>query len=285
MERESMAAQPSPPMDGPQRHVRLPGTSNLRDLGGYRAGEGRRVRWGRLFRSGAMPKLGEADWRWMRDRDVATVCDLRSADERALAPTRWSGPERTRHIHADYDARLIFGQSFVPPRPGAAVNDLHQSLYALFADILAPALGEMFEALLDEQVPLIFHCSAGQDRTGLAAGLLLALLGVDRATIYADYLLSTECRQFDNELDRTGIAAFERTNIVARFYTRAIREQGIEAVKPRRLVDAEGQALLKQALDGIESRFGGLEDYAARRLGLRASGVARLRELYLEPAC
>ena len=278
-----MTAQASKVRDGSQRHVRLPGTSNLRDLGGYRTACGRQVRWGRLYRSGAMPKLGEDDWRWMRERDVAVVCDLRSGEERALAPTRWSGPERTRHIHADYDARLIFGQAFLPSESGGALNDLHQSLYALFADILAPALTELFAALHEEQVPLIFHCSAGQDRTGLAAGLLLALLGVDRATIYDDYLLSTECRQFDNELDRTGIAAFEQTNIVARFYTQAIRERGIDAVKPRRLVDAEGQALLKHALDGIEARFGSLEDYAERRLGLKADGVERLRTLYLEP--
>ncbi len=266
-----------------RRHIRLPGTSNLRDLGGYEGAGGKRVRWGRLFRSGAMPKLGAPDWDWMLARGVAVVCDLRSAPERELAPTIWAGPPGTRHIAAEYDARLIYGRSF-SPAPDGAVNDLHQSLYALFADILAPTLAEMFAALLDGQAPLIVHCSAGQDRTGLAAGILLGLLGVGRDAIYADYLLSTRCRQFDNELDRAGIAAFAETNVVARFYTDAIARSGMDAIKPRRLVDARGDALLKGALEGIDARFGSLENYAGRRLGVDAHGIERLRALYLEPA-
>lgn len=265
-----------------ERLICLPGTSNLRDLGGYAGADGRFVRWGKLYRSGAMPRLGAADWAWMRDRDIAMVCDLRSAAERELAPTLWDGPGHTRHIHAEYDPSPIYGKPFEPARPGAAVNDLHQGLYALFVDILAPTFSEMFAALLDERVPIIFHCSAGQDRTGLAAGLLLTLLGVGRETIYADYLLSTECRQFDNELDRTGIAAFAGTNMVARFYTDAIRSAGMRAIRPPRLVDAEGVALLKQAFDVVEARFGSVEAYAAQRLGIDAAAIGRLRTLYLE---
>jgi protein-tyrosine phosphatase len=265
-----------------QRHIRLPGTSNLRDLGGYAGADGRSVRWGRLYRSGAMPKLGEPDWAWMHEQGIAIVCDLRSDAERELASTRWQGPDHTRHILADYDPGPIYGKPFVPARPGAAVNDLHQGLYSLFVEILAPTFTEMLAALLDEQVPIIFHCSAGQDRTGLAAGLLLGLLGVDRETIYADYLLSTECRQFDNELDRMGVGAFAETNVVARFYTEAIQRNGINAIRPPKLVDAEGVALLKHAFDVIEEKFGSVENYAAQRLNIDAKSVERLRELYLE---
>lgn len=268
----------------PQRHIRLPGTSNLRDLGGYAGAGGRSVRWGRLYRSGAMPRLGQPDWAWMHEQGIATVCDLRSAAERELAPTLWQGPDHTRHILADYDPHPIFGKPFVPARPGAAVNDLHQGLYSLFVEMLAPAFREMFAALLDEQAPIIVHCSAGQDRTGIAAGLLLALLGVDRETIYADYLLSAECRQFDNELDRHGIGAFAETNIVARFYTEAIRRSGINAIRPPKLVDAEGAALLKHAFDVIEEQFGSVENYAAQRLGIDARGIERLRSIYLDAA-
>ncbi|ARR54726.1 hypothetical protein HY78_15430 [Rhizorhabdus wittichii DC-6] len=266
-----------------QRHVVLPGTSNLRDLGGYAGAGGRKVRWGRLYRSGAMPKLGAADWAWMRAQRIALVCDLRSAAERELAPTRWQGPEHSRHILADYDPALIYGRPFVPARPGAAVNDLHQGLYGLFVEILAPTFAELFAALLDGEVPVIVHCSAGQDRTGLAAGLLLDLLGVDRDTIYADYLLSTECRRFDNELDRLGVAAFAETNLVARFYTDAIRRNGMDAIKPPKLVDAEGTALLKHGFDAIEAQFGSVERYAERRLKMDAGAIGRLRALYLEP--
>lgn len=278
-----MSEQPSSGSDLERRHIRLPGTSNLRDLGGYPGAGGRGVRWGRLYRSGAMPKLDEADWQWMHEREIAVVCDLRSAAERELAPTRWQGPKGTRHIHADYDAALIYGRRFAPTRPGAAVNDLHQSLYALFVDILAPAFKETFAALLEDQAPIIFHCSAGQDRTGLAAGLLLSLLGVDRHIIYADYLLSTKCRQFENELDRTGVAELAETNVVARFFTDAVRENGINAVRPPRLVDDNGNALLKLAFDEIEGRFGSIEEYARQRLEIEPDDIERLRDKYLDP--
>jgi len=267
-----------------RRHIRLPGASNLRDLGGYPGHGNRTVRWGSLFRSGAMPKLAEADWQWMLAQGVATVCDLRSPQERELAPTVWQGPPRTRHIHADYDAALIFERPLAALRPDAPLNDMHHSLYPLFVDILVPALREMFEALLAGQVPLIVHCSAGQDRTGLAAGLLLAALGVDRDTILEDYLLSTECRQFENELDRMGLAAFAEANLVARFYTKAISERGIDAVKPRRLVDPQGNALLAAALEAIEARWGSIEAYLRDRLGVGPLEIDRLRSLYLEPA-
>jgi protein-tyrosine phosphatase len=278
-----MSKQPSSDNDLERRVIRLPGTSNLRDLGGYPGADGRSVRWGRLYRSGAMPRLERADWHWMHERQIAVVCDLRSAAERELAPTRWQGPKHTRHVQADYDAALIYGRRFTPPRPGAAVNDLHQSLYALFVDILAPTFREIIAALLDEQAPIIFHCSAGQDRTGLTAGLLLSLLGVDRDIIYADYLLSTQCRQFENELDRTGVAEFAETNIVARFFTDAIRENGINSVRPPRLVDGSGNALLKLAFDEIEGRFGSVGEYARQRLDLEPKDIERFRELYLEP--
>ena len=264
------------------RHIRLPGTSNLRDLGGYSAAGGQSVLWGKLFRSGAMPKLGEADWAWMRERNIAVVCDLRTAAERELAPTRWQGPISTRHIRAEYDPAPIYGKPLEPARPGAAVNELHQSLYALFVDILAPVFTDLFAALVDEQVPIIFHCSAGQDRTGFAAGLLLSLLGVDRETIYADYLLSTQCRQFENELDREGAAAFAQTNMVARFYTDAISKSGTKAVRPPKLVDAQGAPLLKHLFDVVEQRFGSMENYAEQCLGIDAAAVDHLRSLYLE---
>lgn len=267
-----------------RRHIRLTGASNLRDLGGYRGHGNKTIRWGCLFRSGAMPRLAAADWQWMHAQRIATVCDLRSPQERELAPTVWQGPAATRHIHADYDAGLIFERSLAALGHDAPLNDMHDSLYPLFVDILVPAFREMFQALVAEQAPLIFHCSAGQDRTGLAAGLLLTVLGVDRSIILEDYLLSTDCRQFDNELDRTGIAAFAQTNIVARFYTKAIGERGMGAVKPRRLVDSSGHALLKGALEGIEQRWGSIEAYVDGQLGIGSAGVDRLRALYLDPA-
>lgn len=264
-----------------ERLVRLPGTSNLRDFGGYPAAGGRQVRRGQLYRSGAMPKLGPVDWEWMQARAIATVCDLRSDQEREVAPTLWRGRPDAHHIHASYDGAVLFSASSDSWLPGRALNDLHQNVYPLFAELLAPVFAEMFAALLDARAPLIVHCSAGQDRTGLAVGLVLTALGVPRPLIFEDYLLSTQARRFDNELDRVGLARLAATNVVARFYADALARHGMNAVKPRPLVDPEGQPLLALAFSALEGRWGGIDAYLEQKLGIGPAAVARLRELYL----
>src|SRR3546814_9462119 len=80
------------------RHVPLEGGSNLRDVGGYETADGRSVRWNVIYRSGALSRPSAVDWQWMIERDIGVVCDLRSGEERALAPTDWQGGDRTRHV-------------------------------------------------------------------------------------------------------------------------------------------------------------------------------------------
>src|ERR1700733_2683413 len=134
-----------------QRHIRLPGASNLRDIGGYAASDGAQVRWGRIYRSGAMPRFGEVDCRWIKQQGIATVVDLRSDGERELAPCSWIAEHEARHVAARYDAGLIFPEDAGSPSRGGALNDLHQSLYTLFADLLAPTYRAMFAALIAEE--------------------------------------------------------------------------------------------------------------------------------------
>lgn len=265
------------------RQIRLPNTSNLRDVGGYEGLGGKTVRWGLIYRSGAMPRLAEPDWRWMAERRIATVCDLRTPEERELAPTNWQGGDETRHIEADYGAHHIFRNAQADSSKSGALNDLHHSLYSKFPHLLAPALQAMFQALLDGRTPLIVHCSAGQDRTGLAVGLVLSALGVPRNLIYEDYLLSTASRQFDKELDRAGLAAFAGHNDVARFYTDIIRSRGMKAVTPKPLLDQAGEPLLKLGFAAIEAEWGAVGDYLERQLGVGNPEVSRLQDLYLEP--
>ena len=263
------------------RLVRLVGASNLRDLGGYAGAGGRPVKRGCLYRSGAMPRFGPAEWAWMRAQGIRTIVDLRCAAERELAPTRWAGREGARHILADYAAEAIYAAPEVAPTQ-VGLNQMHHSLYPRFAALLAPALRDMFGALLERQVPLIVHCSAGQDRTGLAAALLLIALGVEREDVHRDYMMSTACRTPDNELDRLALAAFADDNVVARFYTDIIRRRGLEAVKPKPLVDGDGRPLIEIGLEAIEAEWGSLFAYLDESLGVTAAGVKRLRTFYLD---
>lgn len=259
-----------------QRHIQLAGASNLRDIGGYQTADGHFVRWRQIYRSGALFRFTPSCWEWAIQQNILTVCDLRSSEERALAPTLWQGVEHTRHIGEEYDAQLLFAQGAANGRVG--LNEMHDSLYALFPTLLAPSFVAMFQALMDRQVPLIVHCSAGQDRTGLAIGLLLELLGVPREYIFRDYHLSTQCRRIENELDHQQIRANAENNVFARFYAAILDKRESAALKPRVLYNRKGQPLLLDAFTAIETRWGSIPAYLDEVLGLGAAQLARLRD-------
>lgn len=225
-------------MELERRHIRLEGGSNLRDIGGYPAAGGRKVRWGQVYRSGALWRLSVADWEWIKRQRIAAVCDLRSDGERNIAPTVWRGGPRPRQLDTSYAAEHLSGGHF-SAESEVGVGELEIGLYVKFARLLAPSLRELFRALVAGEVPVIVHCTAGQDRTSLAVCLLLSALEVDRAAIHADYLLSTDLRIPRNEIDHTSLAGLADRNVVARFYTELIRQRGPDVFVPRRLIDAE----------------------------------------------
>lgn len=150
------------------------GALNLRDLGGLRTVDGQRVRRGRVYRSDC-PRTPTADSSLARDLSLLTVVDLRHRAEVDFECVRWAehGVEHvvcsfsaggTSSWHAAYEA-------YLQHRPERVVTAVRQ--------VLAPA-----------RHPVLFHCAAGKDRTGVLAALLLCVLGVTEEGIVADYLLT-----------------------------------------------------------------------------------------------
>ncbi len=174
------------------RRIPLTATFNFRDVGGYRGRDGRPVRTGRLYRSDSLHRIGDADRDAFAALGVRTVVDLRrpSEVERDGRVPDFDGLTY-RHIHPEHAE-----WSEQPYQPG---DDLARYLADRYADLartgtagLAEAIGLIAESA---NAPVVVHCVAGKDRTGIVCGLTLAVLGVDDAEIAADYALSTEASQ------------------------------------------------------------------------------------------
>jgi protein-tyrosine phosphatase len=176
------------------RVLPLEGGRNFRDLGGYETEDGRRVKWGRLFRSGAMAGLTPSDYGYLTELGIRVVCDFRSNAERGDEPTQWQVGPAPRFIA--WDEPIQEAESPLIAALTAAdvsqetVRDAMAELYRILPYAYAGRYRKLFEALESGETPLVFHCSAGKDRAGVAAALLLTALGVPRETVIEDYAMS-----------------------------------------------------------------------------------------------
>ncbi len=246
------------------RDCGLLGPSNFRDLGGYAAADGRTVRWRRIFRSDAL-RLTDADVAILRDEvRLRLVIDLRTAFE--YGHREGGGNENyvrrnlevgARRLHLPMVDETRIQRQATDERPIAARS------YLKMFDRGGPALREAFALIGDpEHHPLVFHCAAGKDRTGILAAVLLGVLGVPDATIVADYALSQANMQ----------------RALAKIRARPDAER-ILANRPPATFDAPVEAVVG-FVEAIRSTYGTWEE-AATTVGLDRAGVERLRDVLL----
>ena len=258
-----------------ERLLPLERGSNFRDVGGYPAAGGKHVRWGLIYRSGATPMLTDADFRYLATLGIAADIDLRSTEERQIAPDRLPDHTGARYLARDYPGAEVFAPKAVSGKSDASPV----SLYRSWLVSLAPQYRDVFVQLLKRGGAVTYHCSAGQDRSGVATALVLAALGVPRDVILADYHLSTKDRRPENEMPPIDPARYPG-NIVAAYYAKA--QASGKPTKPRPLYDASGVALLQQTFDEIDTHWGSVDNYLDKELGINALDIARLRAAYLE---
>ena len=173
----------------PQRWLPMEGCVNFRDLGGYRNHQGLTVRWRRLFRSDALQDMTSGDATLASaELNIGLVVDLRNSDE-AERDGRGPLPE----LGAKYRHFPLLEERGFPPFTGGDVVERLSSTYQWLIHNSGPRVADAVNAIADaDGKAVVFHCSAGKDRTGLLAALILEVLGVDAETIRADYLLTNE---------------------------------------------------------------------------------------------
>jgi protein-tyrosine phosphatase len=173
----------------PRRTLSLSGCVNFRDLGGYPTADGRRLRWRHLFRSDGLTHLDAADCAQLAGLGLATVIDLRTAGE---LEERGRIPEGV----GDIDYHHLPLTDVLPPQHDLARYDEPAFVTSRYRQLFTEgsrSLARSIEVLAAPgALPAVFHCSAGKDRTGVLAALVLGFLGVPRDTIVEDYALSAD---------------------------------------------------------------------------------------------
>lgn len=179
---------------------------NFRDLGGIKTSDGKFVRWGKLFRTDEMYKLDDADLAYFGSTGVKTVVDFRTEAEKeggfgGIMPESYDVLPSTVKNASDLpiNAGNIFSDEILGSiKGGATLDDMAQVMINAYIEMVTvdeyvAQYKDFFKLVQDENsLPLSFHCSAGKDRTGVATMLILTALGVDKATIMEDYMLSAK---------------------------------------------------------------------------------------------
>ena len=243
-----------------QRVLPLQGGRNFRDLGGYATADGHHVKWGLLFRSGSMHGLTAADYAYLEGRGIRVVCDFRSTGERTAEAVNWPADRAPTVLADDYSLM----QSGAMPKGDMRSWDADQAMLGYFA----PQYRRMFAELLAGHAPLAFNCSAGKDRTGVAAALLLTALGVPRETVIEDYLLTNQT------LDQSQLIKGQSSGT-------AKLGGGMPSPVIAAFLTAD-RSYIEAALAAMESHPGGSMGYLRDEMQLSPQDIARLRRLYLD---
>lgn len=257
------------------RRFDLSGGCNFRDIGGYPTLDRRRVRRGILYRSGVLTYLTPSDHDMIAPAGIRTIVDLRRDDEIAAEPTTWAGP--VRNLSWQLDELIASSQRGAPWEHSASGAEARAWLirsYPSMKDWLVRPLRGIFDAVLDEDTPVLFHCAAGKDRTGFCAAIVLGLAGVGEDAILADYALT------NTAVDLYGFTVTHR----AAGMGLTDGEHPFEKMQPdvRDALMLADPAYLKSALDSVVAAHGSIAGYARDALGLDDAQIAAIRRTVLE---
>lgn len=252
-----------------ERVLPLEGGRNFRDLGGYATGEGKRVKWGKLYRSGTMASLTHGDYEYLGNLGIRMVCDLRTTSERTAEPNKWQEVAKVAYWSRDYE--ISFGELRKVLAGGAPTGEAARAsmleAYRRLPFEQAPSYRELFKRLAAKEIPLAFNCSAGKDRAGTAAALILSVLGVPRETVVEDYALSDKIVDY------------------RRAYSQEQSGRSMLSSLPPEVVTAilgSDPDYIRTALATIDAKHGSVEAYVRNELGITAAEIESMRRELLE---
>lgn len=263
------------------RHIPLEGEPNFREFGGFETADGKKVRTGKVYRSGKLSKLTDADVQELEQLGIKTVVNFLSPNEIAHDGADRL-PDGVKHISIPIDPRtglegileeLIHARktgdfSKIPP-------DVNPEIHRVLVGEAREQYAQLIRTVLDEDnLPLVFHCSHGVHRTGTAAAIMLSALGVPWDAVREDYLLSNECRkeQNDKRIGQLRDLAAEHSGVAP---------QEVDTANIRAFYVLDG-SYIDASKETVKKDYGSFDQYLLEGLELTQEEVAALRELMLE---
>ena len=252
-----------------ERHQPFKGVVNFRDLGGYDTADGRRLKWGQVFRSGHLARAADEDKRLIKQMGIKVICDLRTPDEVEAQPD-WlpeDGSTAYLHypiVHGEFDP-VVAMESLQKGDIGWLTEDFMIKRYIQKIDEFPDVWGEILNLLADpDNRPLVFHCTAGKDRAGACAAIILLALGVPEDTVI-----------YDHGLSNVYIAdALEKIN-------ERIRAMGVDPEKVAPYFTAPRDAIVA-LVDHIHKSYRSAPEYLMSRAGVNKKILELLKKELLD---
>jgi len=252
-----------------ERHVRMSGTVNFRDMGGYESKGGKHIKWGQLFRGDSLQKATDSDLLLVKQMNIGLIFDFRRNEEVKKGPNRFPENHPLDYQHLP----VIHGEfNFI-----AALEKLKKNKmdwikketiikgYIENTENYATTWGNIIKQLASiDCPPAFFHCTAGKDRTGICAALILSALQIPRETILSDYLLSN--RYIEGVWGRV---------------KKMIEEQNVNPEKMKPFFSAPEYAMTA-LLDHLEKNHGSALGFLLRKAQVDQEAIDKVREKYLE---
>lgn len=254
-------------VDSTKREVKLQGAINFRDIGGYKTKDGREVKWGKIYRSAEINRLTDADLQKLEDLKIHYVLDFRGPAEVAAGADKIPNTSIRISLPAGSEDVGDRSKTFKSMSTAATGDSIMLPFYSN-VEPFQKRYQPMFEALLNNanDSALVYHCTAGKDRTGIATALILYALGVDENIIMQDYLATNFYRKSDN--------GRMRQMLISNYHMKENVVDDVLGVK---------ENYLNATFQAIRLKYGSIDHFLKKEMGLNKSKLKALRNKYLFP--
>ncbi|MCV3554776.1 tyrosine-protein phosphatase [Pediococcus ethanolidurans] len=259
------------------RVLQLQKGGNFRELGGYQTIDGHTIKWHKIIRSGKLGNLTDQDVSYLNNYGLKYDVDFRSPEEKAQAPDRI--PQQTKYlfmpVFSTDETQNSKQTDYLQRKMESDPTTGRQQMHHVYQDIITnphsqKAYRQFFDVLLEndvEQDTLLFHCTAGKDRTGMGAIFFLSALGVNEDTIKADYLLT-------NKVTKPVLEDLVKTL--------KLKNAPSAFIQSMRDLQSVQISFYNTAMEQIQKTSGDMPNYLHEYLNLSATDIHDLQRIYLE---